>query len=246
MPVNPAIDNNQLKNQSVEELKQILLELTCDRDQNPINQKVKFYQDKLAPIFEELSQRNPYPNPKDQVSLILGVWSPVWSTIPFQDIIPGRIPEESYQIFHDDGYYANIARYAPASKLPLLSKLPSILFAYDLMLLQKYDIQDGNWHIQNIGIKQGLRIGNSLTIDKAEDWFTRSVQSKSKLPSETKNAPQIPLLKSLNRKIAKQTKGAFKATPQFEHLYIDPDFRLVKTRREAKQRPSYTIAVRKK
>ncbi|MBE9166571.1 hypothetical protein IQ238_03135 [Pleurocapsales cyanobacterium LEGE 06147] len=246
MTANPAIDSNQLSKKSVEELKQEILELTRDRDRDPLNQKVKFYQNKLAPIFEELSRRNPHPNPEEQVSLVLGVWSPVWSTIPFQDIIPGRMQEESYQIFHDDGYYANIARYAPGHRLPFLSKLSSILFAYDLMLLQKYEIRDGDWYIQNIGIKQGLRIGAApLTIDKAEDWFTRIVQSKSKLSSETKDAPQIPLLKSLNRKIAKQTKGAFKATPQFEHLYIDPNFRLVKTRREAKQRPSYTIAVRK-
>jgi hypothetical protein len=205
-----------------------------------------FYQDRLAPIFEELSRRNPYPIPEEQISLVLGVWSPVWSTIPFQDIIPGRMQEESYQIFHNDGYYANIARYAPGHRLPFLSKLSSIFFAYDLMLLQKYEIRDGNWYIQNIGIEQRLRIkATPLTIDKAEDWFTRSVQSQSKLSSDTKDSPKIPLLKSFNQKIAKQTKGAFKATPQFEHLYIDPNFRLVKTRREAKQRPSYTIAVRK-
>lgn len=246
MTANQAIDSNQLNNQSVEELKQELLKLTQNRDRDPLNQKVKFYQDKLAPIFEELSRRNPYPNPEEQVSLILGVWSPIWSTIPFQDIIPGRMQEESYQIFHDDGYYANIARYAPGHRLPLLSKLSSVFFAYDLMLLQKYEIRHGDWYIQNIGIKQSLRMkAVPLTIDKAEDWFTRSVQSQSKLSSETKNFPQIPLLKSLNQKIDKQTKGAFKATPQFEHLYIDSDFRLVKTRRETKQRPSYTIAVRK-
>lgn len=246
MTTNQAIASNQLNNKSTEELKQELLELTQNRDRDPLNQKVKFYQAKLAPICEELSRRNPYPNPEEQVSLVLGVWSPVWSTIPFQDIIPGRMQEESYQIFHDDGYYANIARYAPGHRLPFLSKLSSIFLAYDLMLLQKYEIRDGDWYIENLGIKQSLRIGvTPLTIEKAEGWFSRSVGFASQLSSDTKDAPQLPLLKSLNQKIAKQTKGALKATPQFEHLYIDSDFRLVKTRREAKQRPSYTIAVRK-
>ncbi|WP_289500572.1 hypothetical protein [Gloeocapsopsis sp. IPPAS B-1203] len=35
------------------------------------------------------------------------------------------------------------------------------------------------------------------------------------------------------------------ATPQLEHLYVDRDFRIVKTQREAAQRPSYTIAIRR-
>ena len=52
-------------------------------------------------------------------------------------------------------------------------------------------------------------------------------------------------LENLNSSTAKRFKTAFGATPQFEHLYIDPDFRIVKTRREAKQRPSYTIAIRR-
>ena len=139
-----ASDTQQLFEYNTAELKQKLLELTQDGDLQPLKQKVRFYQEHLEPIVIELSRRNPLPHVDDQVPLILGVWTPVWSTIPFQDILPGRIGSQSYQIFHDDGYYANIARYAPGSKLKLgwLQKITSIFLAFDLMIIQKYDVKD--------------------------------------------------------------------------------------------------------
>lgn len=235
--LNPA----QLGCWSTEELKNELLQLTENRDSEPLNQKVLVYKNKLAPIFAELSRRNPYPKAEDQVSLVLGVWSPVWSTIPFQDTLPGRIREQSYQIFHDNGYYANIARYAPGHKIPFLQGWSSLLYAYDLMVLQRFEILNGQWQIQNIGIEQAFRLGAvPLDIGKAEDWLTTVVKLK-----QTKGPSQVPSLEDLDKSTAKKFKKIFLATPEFEHLYIDRDFRLVKTRREAKQRPSYTIAVRK-
>ncbi|BAU62714.1 hypothetical protein STA3757_00650 [Stanieria sp. NIES-3757] len=231
----------QLNHKSTEELKQELLQLVQDQDLQPLKQKVQFYEDQLAPIVTELSRRNPYPQAEDQLPIILGVWKPIWSSIPFQDILPGRSPEQSYQIFHDDGFYANIARYAPGSKLKLswLQKLASILLAFDLMIVQKYAVKDGQWLIENIAIKQALRWqGIPLSVAKADHWFTKIVSQKT----TTANEPEI---ENLNRSTAKRIKTAFRATPEFEHLYIDRDFRIVKTRREAKQRASYTIVVRR-
>lgn len=245
-----VINSENLKDWSTEELKQELLSLSSERDREPFNKKIQFYQNHLAPIFEELSQRNPYPKVQDQALLILGVWSPIWSTIPFQDLIPGRIREQSYQIFHDNGYYANLARYAPGSDRAFIQKLSSILLAYDLMILQKYEIESDRWVIQNIGIKQAVRVGASpLTKEKAESWFKEVVQSQHQLSSQENDEVQadsspVPFANNFNQKVAKQLKGTYQAIPQFEHLYIDRDFRLVKTQREAKQRPSYTIAVR--
>ncbi len=242
--INTTSNTQELSQHTTAELKQQLLQLTQDRDLQPLKQKVEYYQEQLEPIVTELNQRNPFPQAEDQLPLILGVWTPVWSTIPFQDILPGRIPEQSYQIFHDDGFYANMARYAPGSKLKLgwLQKLAELLLAFDLMIVQKYGVKDGQWLIENIGIKQALRWqGVPLTISKADSWFTKVAQRF--LVADTSTEIQ---LKNLNSSTAKKFKTAFRATPQFEHLYIDSDFRIIKTRREAKQRPSYTIAIRRK
>jgi hypothetical protein len=239
------LSSNQLSDWSTEELKQALLKLTENRNTEPIKQKVLFYKNELAPIVEELSRRNPYPKAEDQVSLVQGVWSSAWSTIPYQDLLPGRIREQSYQIFHDDGYYANMARYAPGQNLPVLKRLSSIFIAFDLMVLQKYEVQEGQWHIQNIGIEQAFRVGAiPLNIEKAEQWFTKVVKSKFTKSTQTTDYPEAPSLDNLDKSAAKKLKTAFLMVPQFEHLYIDRDFRVVKTQREAKQRPSYTIAVR--
>lgn len=113
------------------------------------------------------------------------------------------------------------------------------------MLIQKYEIQDNQWLIENVGFKQRFKLGvTPLSQEKAKTWLKEKVQSQSDLNSSETEILNLPFLKSINQKISKQLKGAFKAKPQFEHLYIDTDFRLVKTRREAKQRPSYTITVK--
>ena len=224
---------------STEKLKQELLKRTASRDTEPLKQKVDLAKE-LAPLFAELSRRNPYPDPKEQIPLVLGVWKPVWSTIPFQDTVPGRVRDQSYQIFHDDGYYANVARYAPGHRIPWLQKLTSLLFSYDFMILQRFGVVNDQWSIQNIGIKQSLRASAiPLSIDAANRWFTTAVQSLPQSP----DASIAPSFKKRDRS-SKRLQKIFQATPQLEHLYIDREFRLVKTRREASQRFSYTIAVR--
>ncbi|MBD2089276.1 hypothetical protein H6F67_05350 [Microcoleus sp. FACHB-1515] len=229
-----------LEQKTTDQLKQELLELVRDRDSQPLGKKVAFAKTELMPWFEELSRRNPFPNAIDQIDLVVGVWSPVWSTIPFQDTFPGRIYEQSYQIFANNGYYANMARYAPGSKLPFLKQFTEKLVAYDFMILQRFEVQNNQWFIQNVGIQQGFRVNLApLTIEKAQAWFESAVKKLA-------NRPVKPDFEKLDQSTAKKYEKIFEATPQLEHLYIDRDFRLVKTQREAKQRPSYTIAVRKR
>lgn len=240
------VKSDQLNHLSTEELKQQLLHLTKDRDTDSFSTKVQFYKNELAPLFTQLSRRNPFPNAQEQVALVVGVWTPIWSTIPFQETLPGRIREQSYQIFQDNGYYANIARYAPGSKLSFLQKISSILLAYDLMIVQKFEIDNGQWFIQNVSIEQALRVrGIELSIDQAENWFNKIIKSKFTKDSQNLEVAK-PEFKNFNKSTTKKFEKIFQATPQLEHLYIDRDFRLVKTQREAKQRPSYTIAVRRK
>lgn len=239
-----VLSADELLLMSTAELKHKLLQLAQDQDTEPLSKKVLFYKTELQPLFEELSRRNPFPTPKAQLSIISGVWSPVWSTIPFQDSLPGRIHDQSYQIFHDDGYYANIARYAPGHQSSFLQKFSSLLLAYDFMVVQKFAVQNGQWIIQNVGIEQAFRIaGIPLSINRAESWFT-AIAAKFK-SGQTIDASQAPNLKNFDKSTTKKFAKIFLATPQLEHLYCDPDFRLVKTRREAKQRPSYTIAIRR-
>ena len=229
-----------LEQKTTDQLKQELLELVRDRDGESLGKKVAFAKAELMPWFEELSRRNPFPNAIDQIDLVVGVWSPAWSTIPFQDTFPGRIYEQSYQIFQNNGYYANMARYAPGNKLPFLKKFTEKLVAYDFMILQKFEVQANQWFIQNVGIQQGLRLNLApLTIEKAQAWFESTVQK------QLANQPVKPDFEKLDQSTAKKYEKIFEATPQLEHLYLDRDFRLVKTQREAKQRPSYTIAIRK-
>jgi len=231
---------------STAEIKNKILEVVKGRDLEPLKAKVEFYKNELAPYFAELSRRNPFGKVVEQVAIVTGVWMPIWSTIPFQDILPGRIHEQSYQIFHNDGFYANIARYAPGHQSDFWHKFASKLPACDLMVLQKYSVRDEQWDIKNVGIFQALKNREiPLTIDHADEWFTRTVESKFK-----KAAPNIELqqelkLKDMDRNTVKKFEKVYLATSFLEHLYIDNDFRLVKTQREATQRPSYTIAVRK-
>lgn len=238
---------NELSYRTTEEIKNELLELVKDRDTDPLNEKVLFYTNELAPIVEELSRRNPFPIVEDQVSVVLGVWTPIWSTIPFHESLPGRVREQSYQIFHDDGYYANIARYSPGHKFSLLQNLSSLLVSYDFMVLQKFQVQNGQWYIQNVGIEQAFRKRDiPLSIEDAEDWFTTVVKSRFKSESQKLDLPKALKLENLDRNTVKKFEKTYLATPHLEHLYVDRDFRIVKTQREAKQRPSYTIAVRRR
>jgi hypothetical protein len=234
------IDLSQL---STEALKERLLQTVEGRDSEPLNQKVLFYKQELEPFFSELSRRNPFPKAEDQVPLMPGVWFAVWSTNPYQDIFPGRIYDQSYQIFHNDGYYANIARYAPGHKLSILKKLSSILLAYDFMIIQKFEVKEEQWLIQNVGIEQAFRFrALPLNTERAENWFTTKVEAK-RSPSPSQSNSQFG---KVDKSTAKKFERISAASPQLEHLYIDADFRLVKTQREAKQRPSYTVAIRQR
>lgn len=228
----------QLEQKSTEDLKQELLSRIEDRDTASLKQKVKQYEQELKPLFEALSQRNPYPSPMEQRSHLIGAWQPIWSTIPYQDLLPGRVRSQSYQIFHEDGYYANLARYAPGHRSSFWQRLSSILVALDLMIIQRFSVEGDRWQIQNVAVKQALRFrATSLSVEKADGWFTKAVQSLS-----DKDAFQMD--GAIDRSTTKKLKTAFQAVPEFEHLYVDDHLRLVKTRREAKQRFSYTIAVR--
>jgi hypothetical protein len=71
-----------LTHKSTDELKQELIDRVHDRDGEALGKKVAFAKTELMPWFDELSRRNPFPNAIDQIDLVVGVWSPVWSTIP--------------------------------------------------------------------------------------------------------------------------------------------------------------------
>ena len=242
---NVVLDSSRLSSWKTGDLKSEVLALTKDRDTDSLKDKVLFHKNELTPYFDELSRRNPYPVVEDQIAVVLGVWSPVWSTIPFHDSLPGRIHDQSYQIFGNRGYYGNIARYAPGNRSNLLQKFSSLLIAYDFMVLQTFAVRDGQWCIQNVGIEQAFRRRSSaLTIDKAENWFTTVVDTR--LDAKKADLPQELKLQNLDRNTVKKFEKTYLASPKFEHLYVDEDFRLVKTQREEKQRPSYTIAVRRR
>lgn len=228
-------NQSELSQRTTEDLKQAVLQLVAGRDADPIGRKVQFYNAELAPLVAELEQRNPVPNPIDQIDTVQGVWLSIWSTIPFQDIFPGRIRDQSYQIFHPDGYYANLARYKPGARLPILRSLSAWLLAYDFMLIQRYEVKDQQWDIQNVGVEQALRVrAKPFTVEVADAWFTKAVA-----------APKLAQLKYRDQSTEKKVNKILAATPMLEHLYCDREFRIVKSQREANQRPSYTISIRK-
>jgi len=121
-----------------------------------------FYQNELSPLFEELSGVL-FPSAEEQASIVIGVWSPSWSTIPFKTF--WAYTRAVLQIFHENGYYANIGRYAPGHRLSL-QDISSRLSAYDLMVIQKYEVQNGNWYIQNVGIEHFQKQRNSQILTK--------------------------------------------------------------------------------
>ncbi|KPQ32587.1 MAG: hypothetical protein HLUCCA11_21160 [Phormidesmis priestleyi Ana] len=253
-------------------LKSTLLKQVEARDAEPMAKKVRFAKETLMPLFNELEKRNPTPELSQQIPLLKGIWFPVWSTNPFQDILPGRVQHESYQIFNDNGYYANLARYKPGQKTQLLSWLSRWLFSYDLMIMQSYSVQTQDtgehdhpqtpsqpsqpnqpsqssqpnrayWDIQNVSIQQALRFGSiSFSAETAQTWFNRAVAKYQKTP-ELQQQASMPTRRT-NRVATKQYQQISKARPQLDNLYIDSEFRLVKTQREKSQRPSYTVAVR--
>jgi len=242
-----VVNPNKLSDRTTEELKNDVLEFVNGRDAEPLKQKVTFFKEVLTPYADELQRRNPYPVAEDQIPVVLGVWSPIWSTIPFHDTLPGRIHHQSYQIFRDNGYYANIARYAPGNQISFLNRFSALLVAYDFMVLQSFAVEDGQWSIQNIGIEQAFRRRIlSLTIDRAEAWFDQVAETRLQEILQKAASDEELQLEKLDSNTRKRFAKTYRAKPLFEHVYVDQDFRLVKTQREAKQRPSYTIAVRRR
>jgi hypothetical protein len=241
------INTKELSSKNTSEIKSELLELVKNRDTEKLNIKIQYYKEQLLPYFEELNRRNQYAIAEEQIPLVIGVWTPVWSTIPFHEILPGRIREQSYQIFHADGFYANIARFAPGYQSSFLQPISSKLPAYDFMVMQKYHASNGQWHIQNVGILQAFKNRDiPLTIDEADNWFTNVINTKIKPNGRKGELPQTLQLENVDKVTVKKIEKTYLAVPVLEHLYIDNDLRLVKTRREAAQRPSYTIAIRRR
>ncbi|WP_008309722.1 hypothetical protein [Leptolyngbya sp. PCC 6406] len=240
-------------------LKATLLKHVEGREAESMAKKVRFANETLMPLFHELAKRNPIPDLHQQIPLLQGLWVSLWSTNPFQDILPGRVHDESYQIFDDSGYYANLARYKPGRKTPILNRISRWLLSYDLLIMQSYRVQtlaqgksedaihgtppmQQYWEIQNVCIQQALRIGSrSFSPEAAQIWLRKAIAQQQSADSALPppEAPQKGRLK------AKQYQQIAKARPQLDNLYIDSEFRLVKTQREKSQRPSYTVAIRK-
>ncbi len=261
-----ALSPEALAKVNTDDLKARVLDLVAYRDEDSIAEKVKFLNEKLLPLFQALEQRNPTPDVIQQVPLVQGVWLCLWSTIPFQDILPGRVHEQSYQIFADNGLYANMARYRPGHKNPLLRWASQWLLSYDLMILQTYAVSEETsaesqlsahsdseekvqekkaqqWDIENVGIKQVLCFGPApLNVPAAAAWFQKAVEDYQQSPSAQQSLSTQT--KGVSRSMEKKYKQVSQARPTLEHLYIDKDFRLVKSLREKNQRPSYTIATR--
>ena len=259
----PPFESAALAAADTETLKASLLRVVAGRDSERLSKKVKFVSE-LMPLFEELKRRNPTPKLEAQVPLLEGTWFPLWSTNPFQDIIPGRVHSESYQIFSDRGYYANLARYRPGRKTPLLSWLAQRFLSYDFAVIQRYQIADRGeeeaeegerslaaqageeyWDIQNICIRQALRLGSpSLKAENAMAWFERLLDDYLKTAEGQSGGRSRGSDKDKMRIKAGQYQQIAKARPLLDNFYIDSDFRLVKTQREKSQRPSYTVATR--
>jgi len=254
LPASPALQSDlepeALASASTDALKQTLLQFVQANDSEPMGKKAKLAK-QLSPLFDELGRRNPTPDPREQVPLVLGTWRSVWSTIPFQDMLPGRLREQSYQVFADNGYYANSARYKPGNDLPLLNQISQWLVSLDLMIVQTYEAGPDGWRIENVSIDQTVRFGAQPFDGRAAwRWFEAAVvtaKAKQSSPSDNAaaaSAPESPDLTGMDARTAKRFETVFRSQPQLEHIYIDRDFRLVKSRREASQRPSYTVAVR--
>ncbi|MGX7744887.1 hypothetical protein [Rhodopseudomonas parapalustris] len=230
---------------STQALKTRLLQLVEGQDDKRLSEKLALLDGPLAPYVDELTRRNPYPRAEDQVAAVIGVWTPVWSTIPFHHALPGRIPAQSYQIFRDRGFYANVAHHAPGHQNALLHRLTPLGLACNLMLVQRFEVTGGRWLIENIGIELARgRRDKGLSIDDAEAWFD-AVLAQTIDRSDTANATLgAPDLSGLDAASAKRLAKSFQAKPMMENIYLDDDLRLMRSQRDPAQRPSYTIGVR--
>ncbi|WP_335037218.1 hypothetical protein [Nostoc sp.] len=238
---------NQLSARKTLKVKNKILARVQGRKPETLNAEINFYKTELLPYFIKLSQYNPALSVTEQLRLLVGVWTPIWSTISFHESLPQRIQEQSFQIFQHDGYCASIARYILGKESSFSENIQSKLPAYDFMMLQKYGVKNGKWDLQNIDRFQAFKNREiPLTLESAYSWFTNIVNTKVKLNPAEETLPKAPELENLEINHANELKKTYLATSQvFEHLYIDNDLRLVKTQTDASHLPSYTIAVKR-
>ena len=241
------LQKNQLSVTKTLKVKNEILARVQDRKPETLNAEMKFYKTELLPYFIKLSQHNPVLSVTEQLRLLVGVWTPIWSTISFHESLPKRIQEQSFQIFQRDGYCASIARYILGKESSLSQNFESNLPAYDFMVVQKYGVQNGKWGLQNIDRFQAFKNREiPLTLESVYSWFTNVVNTKVKLNASKLALPKAVKLENLEINHANEFQKTSLATSQvFENLYIDNDWRLVKTQTDASHLPSYTIAVRR-
>jgi len=233
---------NQLSAPKKLEFKNEILARVQGRNPEALNTEINFYKTELLPYFIKLSQQNPVFIVTEQLRLLVGVWTPIWSTISFHESLPKRIQDQCFQIFQQDGYCASVARYLLGKESSLSHNFQSKLPAYDFMVIQKYEVQNGKWYLQNIDRFQAFTNREiPLTLESVYNWFTHVINTKVK-----PNASKALNLENLEINHVNEFKKTYLVTYQvFEHLYIDNDLRLVKTQTDTSHLPSYTIAVRR-
>ncbi|MEH2373746.1 hypothetical protein [Nostoc sp.] len=233
---------NQLSAPKKLEFKNEILARVQGRNPEALNTEINFYKTELLPYFIKLSQRNPVFSVTEQLRLLVGIWTPIWSTISFHESLPKRIQDQCFQIFQQDGYCASVARYLLGKESSLSDNVQSKLPAYDFMVIQKYEVKNGKWYLENIDRFQAFKNREvPLTLESVYNWFTNVVNTKVK-----PNASKALNLENLEINHVNEFKKTYLATSQvFEHLYIDNDWRLVKTQADVSHLPSYTIAVRR-
>ncbi|MEH2463286.1 hypothetical protein [Nostoc sp.] len=241
------LQKNQLSVTKTLKVKNEILARVQDRKPETLNAEMKFYKTELLPYFIKLSQHNPVLSVTEQLRLLVGVWTPIWSTISFHESLPKRIQEQSFQIFQRDGYCASIARYILGKESSLSQNFESNLPAYDFMVIQKYGVQNGKWGLQNIDRFQAFKNREiPLTLESVYSWFTNVVNTKVKLNASKLSLPKAVKLENLKiNHVNEFQKTSLGNSQVFENLYIDNDWRLVKTQTDASHLPSYTIAVRR-
>ncbi|MEH1842101.1 MAG: hypothetical protein V7L20_26050 [Nostoc sp.] len=228
-------------------VKKEILARVQGRELESLNAEMNFYKTELLPYFIKLNQYNPVVSVTEQLRLLVGVWTPIWSTISFHESLPQRIQEQSFQIFQHDGYCASIARYILGKDSSLSDNFQLKLPAYDFMILQKYGVQNGKWDLQNIDRFQAFKNREiPLTLESVYNWFTNVVNTKVKLNAAKEALPKALKLGNIEINNANEFQKPYLAPSQvFEHLYIDIDWRLVKTQTDASHLPSYTIFVKR-
>lgn len=231
---------NQLSAPKKIKFKNEILARVQGRNLEALDDEINFYKTELLPYFIKLSQHNPAFSVTEQLRLLVGVWTPIWSTISFHESLPKRIQEQSFQIFQHDGYCASVARYIMGKEAPLSQNFQSRLPAYDFMVIQKYGVQNGKWYLQNIDRFQTFTNREiPLTLESVYNWFTYVVNTKVKLNASKLVLPKALKLENIEINHANEFKKISLGTSQaFEHLYIDNDWRLVKTQTDASHLPS--------